>query len=175
MKCYNPFCCNHESDDSNGCLKYIGDAIEDCKAYRCYENYCFEQANNPETEMLPMILNLTQHKVTQDQLSAGVVDMAIDNQKLLQALLTFDDMPDENILRSRAYHIATLVKNHYQNFSHAMIGGAPFFMRYLESALRTVEVKPLYAFSKRITVETVQPDGQTVKTSIFKHEGFVEA
>jgi len=172
MKCNNNFCCNWEAKYENQC-KAVG-LVERCETYHRYENYYFEQANNPGKENT-MIINLTQHKATQDQLNAGVVDMAIDNQKLLQTLLTFDNMPNENLLRSRAYHIASLVKNHYEAYTQAIIGGAPFFMRYLESALRTIDVKPLYAFSKRITVETVGPDGQALKTSVFKHEGFLEA
>lgn len=175
MKCKNTFCFNYDPRENNNCLEFLDECIQGCKPYHQYKQYCFDQANKPKFQNKLMILNLTQHKVTQDQLNSGAVDIDPIEQEVLRELLTFDNMPSESLMQKRAYHIATLVKNHYSSYTHAMIGGEPFFMRYLESALRTIDVKPLYAFSKRVVVETVQPDGQAVKTSIFKHEGFVEA
>ena len=56
---------------------------------------------------------------------------------------------------------------------YVMIGGAPFFMAALESALRDVGVTPIYAFSKREVVEEPQSDGSVKKTAVFRHAGFV--
>lgn len=56
-----------------------------------------------------------------------------------------------------------------------MVGGAPFFMAPLEAALRAVNIIPVYAFSKRESVEEKQPDGSVKKTQVFKHAGFVPA
>jgi len=53
-----------------------------------------------------------------------------------------------------------------------MIGGAPFFMSYLEEALRYRGLTPVYAFSQRESVEQVIDD-KTVKTSVFVHKGFI--
>lgn len=55
-----------------------------------------------------------------------------------------------------------------------MIGGAPFLMPVLDKALRNYGHRPIYAFSKRESVEKTNPDGTVVKTSVFKHAGFVE-
>jgi len=152
MKCNNIFCYHHEDICCNPFF-VDDDDIDACEKRIQYEN----QANQSELENKPIILNLTQHKATQDQLSAGVIDMFPVDQEALKALLTFNDMPTHDIMLKRANQIAKFIKNNFAKFSHAMIGGAPFFMRYLESALRTIDIKPLYAFTKHIVVETVQP------------------
>jgi hypothetical protein len=56
----------------------------------------------------------------------------------------------------------------------AMIGGAPYLMSELEQALFERGITPLYAFSKRESVEEVTDSGETVKKTVFKHLGFVE-
>ena len=54
-----------------------------------------------------------------------------------------------------------------------MIGGAPFLMGALESALLDYGITPVYAFSKRESVEEVQKDGSVKKINIFRHAGFI--
>lgn len=54
-----------------------------------------------------------------------------------------------------------------------MIGGAPFFMGILEDMLTRHGFSPMYAFSKRVVLETKNDDGTVTKTSDFKYEGFV--
>jgi hypothetical protein len=44
----------------------------------------------------------------------------------------------------------------------------------LEAALKAKGVNPLYAFSVRESIETTV-DGKVVKSSMFKHAGFVAA
>jgi hypothetical protein len=56
-----------------------------------------------------------------------------------------------------------------------MIGGAPYLMPALEQELRRVGIQPVYAFSKRISIDQPQPDGRIKKISNFKFEGLVEA
>jgi hypothetical protein len=55
-----------------------------------------------------------------------------------------------------------------------MIGGAPFFMEPLSRALRDAGYKPIFAFSRRESVERTMPDGTVQKVAIFRHLGFVE-
>ena len=57
----------------------------------------------------------------------------------------------------------------------AMIGGAPYLMGPLEQALKENNIDPLYAFSKRISSEYVDEEGNVRKEMVFKHLGFVEA
>ena len=54
-----------------------------------------------------------------------------------------------------------------------MIGGAPFFMESLATALRREGYCPVYAFSRRESVEQVQADGSVRKVAVFRHLGFV--
>ena len=65
----------------------------------------------------------------------------------------------------------------FNNVSMAsvMIGGAPFFMSYLETALKSANIRPLYAFTARDSVDAEQADGSVKKVAVFKHIGFVPA
>ena len=121
------------------------------------------------------IINLTQHKATQDQKDAGVVDLPDKLRDQLVELLTFDDLPDSHEVINRANKIAWMIDHFVKSKpTAAMIGGAPFLMPVLDKALRNYGHTPLYAFSKRESVEKTNPDGTVVKTSVFKHAGFVE-
>ena len=121
------------------------------------------------------MLNLTQHRATQEQILAGVVDMPEPVRARLSELLTFDEIPDADELNLRARAVAMLVmeKNELGDpCLQAMIGGAPFFMRYLEVALLDQSVEPVYAFTRR-EVEEITVGGGLQKTSVFRHVGFV--
>lgn len=120
-----------------------------------------------------MILNLTQHKATAEQVAAGVVDLSDGDRMILSKALTFDELPCDTILRLRAESIAMMAVANSNGCKSAMIGGAPYFMRHLESALWHVCIRPLYAFSRRESVETIRSDGTVEKTAVFRHAGFV--
>ena len=113
-----------------------------------------------------MIYNFTQHAASAEQLEAGVVALSPELEARVRSLLTFDNIPSPKDLYNRAVQLADLAKD--LKADTVMIGGAPFFMGALESALLAQGIQPVYAFSKRVSVEK---DG--VKTSVFKHEGFV--
>jgi len=122
-----------------------------------------------------MILNLTQHQATADQLSAGVVDFDATNRAKLSALLTFDNLPSAGLIGEIAEAIADLAIYEGENEdgvipTRAMIGGAPFLMPTLEKALIAVGITPCYAFSKRMVIK--EADGVKERI-VFKHEGFV--
>lgn len=130
-----------------------------------------------------MILNLTQHAATPEQLEAGVVDLPPNAMAWIRMALTFGGIPSNESLAKRAEAIADfaveqgLLSGAFDEelgFGQAMIGGAPYFMRHLEDALSARRVQPLYAFSRRVSVEKVV-DGVVVKTNEFRHEGFVLA
>ncbi len=126
-----------------------------------------------------MIINLTQHKATPEQIAAGVIDLPEDERQDLVSLLTFDSIPTRKEMEARSNDISELAcfnglgGNGDDPFPNAaMIGGAPYFMRHLEDALMDKAITPLYAFSARESVELVI-DGKTVKQSVFRHVGFV--
>lgn len=120
------------------------------------------------------IVNLTQHNATNDQIDAGVFNVDYDHNELdyLRSLLTFDSIPTIEDMQQRADEIAKIALR--TNAKKAMIGGAPFFMGYLETALKSVGIQPLYAFSQRVSIETTAEDGTVTKQNVFKHMGFVE-
>lgn len=119
-----------------------------------------------------MIINLTQHPASAEQLAAGVIDLPGEARSALIALLTFETLPPAAEIASRARVIARLASQDYR-CDGAMIGGAPFLMAPLEVALKMRGITPLYAFSVRESVEAVQPDGSVRKTAVFRHLGFV--
>lgn len=119
-----------------------------------------------------MIINLTQHNATPEQLKAGVVDIISLSQR--NHVLTFTSLPTAEYIRHRANDIARMVSRVAGRGCAVMIGGAPFFMGALEAALKEAGFKPVYAFSERKSVDVVKEDGSVVKTAVFVHKGFVE-
>jgi hypothetical protein len=122
-----------------------------------------------------IIYNLTQHKATRDQEIAGVVEPSTYDKALICKSLTFDEIPDISALSYRAASLAEFAYHQCKMLDcyKVMVGGAPFFMSFLEVALVKNGLRPLHAFSKRVSEEEVQPDGSVKKVMIFKHEGFV--
>jgi len=114
------------------------------------------------------MLNLTQHLATPSQIAAGVIDLAPTERAILVDLLTVPGLPTLAQIRDRCHAIASLAVGH----DTAMVGGASWMAAPLERALWAVDCAPFYAFSVRESVESVV-DGKTVKTSVFRHDGFV--
>ena len=137
-----------------------------------------------------IILNLTQHKMTADQYEyngiklkeviSEIPEEREDYEKELKALLNFHELPTKDTINLRVMQITEFALNHFmgadvENNRYALIGGAPYLTAPLAEMLKKVGITPLYAFSKRESVEVVQPDGSVVKTSVFKHAGYIEA
>jgi phosphotransacetylase len=121
------------------------------------------------------ILNFTQHDATAEQLSAGVVEPDAHNKERIRHLLTFEQIPAKSELRQRATNCAVLASVLLKKYEcdAVMLGGAPYFMSHLESALRLFKVRYCYAFSRREVEEQIQPDGSVKKIHVFKHVGFI--
>ena len=111
-------------------------------------------------------LNLTQHAS-----SPGQFCEEPKNKELVSKLLTFDIIPNGHTLRQRADELAVIAAEH--GATEVMIGGAPYFMSYLEKSIIHCNMQPCYAFSKRESVDEKQPDGSIKKTTVFKHDGFI--
>lgn len=137
-----------------------------------------------------IIINLTQHKMTGDQyqyngtklkeLISEIPEEQEEYEKELKALLNFHELPTKDSINLRVMQITEFALNYFmradvENNRYALIGGAPYLTAPLAEMLKKVGITPLYAFSKRESVETTQPDGSVVKTSVFKHAGYVEA
>ena len=134
-------------------------------------------------EKIMIVVNLTQHPASAEQIAAGVVDLPSEARDALIALLTFASIPDAEEIRDRAHDIAELAcfnglggDDGDDPFpSQAMIGGALWLMPPLAKELRLRSIEPVFAFSVRETEEKVQPDGSVKKVAIFRHAGFVQA
>jgi len=117
------------------------------------------------------IINMTQHNATPEQIEAGVVEPEVKAR--VQSLLTFDDPPTPGEIIRRATELADIAAE--CGAEAAMIGGAPYLMSELERQLLFRRVNPLYAFSRRESVDQTQPDGSVRKVAVFRHLGFVPA
>jgi hypothetical protein len=117
------------------------------------------------------VLNLTQHAGTPDQ--PELIEPG--DKKMVQDSLTFDEIPDHAILNNRAKALTDYAVHQCRKhgIKSVMIGGAPFFMVYLEHHLLGANLRPLYSFSKRVSSEVTQPDGTVKKVVQFKHIGYV--
>lgn len=125
-----------------------------------------------------MILNLTQHPATPEQLATGLRDLPPADAALLHAYLTFDSPPSRHETQRRAALIADLALGACPTdefVAQALIGGAPWLMSSLELALYTRGFSPVYSFSVRSSTVQAQPDGSVQKVSVFKHVAYVEA
>jgi hypothetical protein len=124
-----------------------------------------------------MILNLTQHQASTEQVEAGVVDLTGADHEELKELLTFTELPRDGEPEARARAIAEIARRAAGNVGEgdevlAMIGGAMWLMAPLERELANAGIAPVYAFSVRESVEETLPDGSVRKTAIFRHRGF---
>jgi hypothetical protein len=130
-----------------------------------------------------VIINLTQHPATPEQISLGVVEPK--RKSMIIRWLTFDEIPTIEEIRKHARQLAALAQWEYVDLIQEkkipedsdvriMIGGAPFLMAPLEQVLCEIGLRVVYAFSKRVCEETPKPDGTVEKREIFKHAGFIE-
>ena len=118
------------------------------------------------------ILNLTQHEATPEQRKAGVREVV--SKARVRQLLTFEELPSKKELQYRAKELAWIAEAYSTECDKVLIGGAPYFMPFLERAIKRIGMQPVYAFSKRECIEQKMPDGSVKKIQIFKHVGFVE-
>lgn len=119
------------------------------------------------------IFNLTQHAATPDQIAAGVLEPEPDLKKVIQALLTIDELPTREDLVVRAIKLRQIA--YATSCPWVMIGGAPFLMGPLERELKDAGLMPVYSFSKREVVEQTDAAGVVKKVAVFKHTGWVQA
>lgn len=119
-----------------------------------------------------ILINLTQHNLTQEQLK-DAVEVGTDVRDEVVKLITFSGLPTAGEIKNNASRLAVICRD--MHASHAVIGGAPYFMGPLEQALRKAGIVPLYAFTERVAVEVVNPEtGEVTKTSKFNFAGWIE-
>lgn len=121
-----------------------------------------------------VIWNATQHAATADQIEQGVKNLEGEALEVLRELLTFEELPSADSLNIRGESIVSLLQQEGASpGDRVMIGGAPFFMEPLCHSLRDWGMTPVFAFSRRESVEQIQHDGSVRKVAVFRHIGFV--
>jgi len=144
---------------------------------------CYMEGGTETTVLLPErvlqdklnyrhVLNLTQHEATFSQALNGVEEPDPTTKEKVRELLTFESAPSASEMIARANCIACLAVR--LGAVSVMIGGAPYFMSYLEGAMRTYGIQYLYSFSERAVEETTQADGTVKKNVLFRHMGWVK-
>lgn len=126
-----------------------------------------------------MVVNLTLHPATADQLAAGVADLPADQRAILAKALTFESLPTRGEIMAAAEVVAELAASagpapHILPDA-AMIGGAMWLMAPLAAAVEARGIEALFAFSQRESAEEIQADGSVRKIAVFRHVGFVPA
>ena len=148
-----------------------------------------------------MIVNLTQHKATDDQRAAGVADVADSDG--LSGLLT---VPAEAIVASESVlaeflesaaaeivsryvvPVVVVARRDWMRGDHGdteiltgfprprfMVGGMPALMERLIPAIRRAGGEPVYSLSVRESMDAPQPDGSVRKVAVFRHIRFFAA
>lgn len=115
------------------------------------------------------IVNLTQHDATPAQVSGGVVEPS--DKAEIRSDLTFRGGATTEDIQSKAEAIADRAVE--SGCPKAMIGGAPYLMSALETALSARGIEPVYAFSERRVEVVNKPDGTQERKTTFEHKGFV--
>lgn len=121
-----------------------------------------------------MILNLTQHDSTLEQIEQGVFNPSQEDKNSIISLLTVDEIPNNHEVINICTQIASIAlkyKIHNEPLK-SMIGGAPAMMSFLEEELKKVDIEHVYAFSKRVSLDEIQKDGSIKKTTVVKHIGW---
>lgn len=129
--------------------------------------------------MNSVIINITQHMFTNEQKEEFLLkDFEwVDTTDEVKALLTFASRPTLAEMQERAKALVAHAKANQAGGvigeTVVMCGGAPYFMPVLEQEFLGTGIRVVYSFSERASIETTMPDGNVVKTSVFKHVGFV--
>ena len=133
-----------------------------------------------------VIFNFTQHEFTKEQRDSHFcVNMGPEVNDWVKEQLTFSGEITQELLQNRAMDLANYAEYIAMAFCedvgsnlkdiHILIGGAPYFMPYLEKALISKGLTPIYSFSERVSEEVKQEDGTIKKVSSFKHKYFIPA
>ena len=122
------------------------------------------------------ILNLTQHNATVQQKEAGVFEPLPGVKESIKKLLTFEKLPSQRILSHNSYVLATIAKIEClrNKCNKVMVGDVPYLIHLLVDDLKAKGLIPVYAFSKRVSIDEPQQDDSVIKIIVFKHEGFIE-
>lgn len=111
-----------------------------------------------------MIINLTQHPATSEQLAVGVIELPEDEQAAVNSLLEFTGLPTADDLDDRAESLAMLagmsglLEDGAPFGALIMIDGPAFFMSTLERTLIQHGFRPCHAVAGGFFEVEEKPD-----------------
>ena len=124
------------------------------------------------------ILNFTQNTLTREQLDSLVGEgFSLENieteaEGWLKDFLTFTSYPSDEELKFRARALADYARIQEATDVIVDVDGAPYLIGALEKALIENGIKPRYAFTEYVVVETMNQDGSTTETSVIRQSGW---
>lgn len=112
------------------------------------------------------------HTPTQEQLTSlqemGEVVFLKDVKPSLQEKI--NNCPSDKMeLLENAIALSVLQTRH--DYTLVQIGGSPMFLFLCGDTINRKNV--MFAHSERVSVDAPQPDGTIIKTSVFKHIGWI--
>ena len=120
-----------------------------------------------------MILNLTQHAATPDQIDAGVMEPVPKDKKRIISLLTFESLPSREEVIKVAKALCQIIQK-YSDVTAVMIDGPGYLLTCLDPMIQLSGIPALYAFSIREYRWNLNPKNGVVKEVVyFRHAGFV--
>ena len=124
------------------------------------------------TAIVPLWL-MPQHTPAPEQ--GDFVRLTNEETARLRALMEFTELPSaHHEVRAAAEAVAEAVDHHRSSACRrVVIGGAPFLMCALQTALTERGWEVAYAFSVRESVDVPQTDGSVRKVAVFRHKGWV--
>ena len=179
----------HAEMAKDAIASYASDGMED-EGYGAWrsaseltsEAIASKKLHEPSNDKNDQIINLTAHPLTPEQIAAGVVEPEASvkaiikecNNTCLENRYGYYDVNDQMEMHSSLKRSAVALATIAKDYKGAVIGGAPFFMPYLENALAVADVTPQYPFSQRVSQDKQLPDGTVEKTFLFKQTGTID-
>ena len=130
-----------------------------------------------------MIINLTTRAVTESQRMAGVVDLPIDRQEVLNNLLTSDYKTNRNDVNTEVGIIMSLIQDlkyspeGLSDKPGVMVEKLAPYMKPLQDALYIALSEAGYtrytSFAQKVTMNETQPDGSKKPVTRYIHAGFI--
>ena len=130
-----------------------------------------------------MIINLTTRAATESQRMAGVVDLPIDRQEVLNNLLTSDYKTNRNDVNTEVGIIMSLIQDlkyspeGLSDKPGVMVEKLAPYMKPLQDALYIALSEAGYtrytSFAQKVTMNETQPDGSKKPVTRYIHAGFI--
>lgn len=122
------------------------------------------------------LYNISNHVLTSEQVEDSMKRLAV--QEIIELP---EDIKKEfgNVTPDKINDIAKKIidfvtKDNRNEEVIVHLAGQPALVVLLVNCFASINIKTIYSFSERKSVETINGDGTVVKTNVFKHQGWYE-